>query len=559
MDVRRGPALPASARPGRGWNFGAARKGAVALLFATAIIPILGLVGLAVDYGIWNEAYSSLSLAASAAALNAAKVAASAKAQSDTNYNSEGVTAGKQWFLAELGQGSYAATAGTTPPVVAISINANIITATVSFTSSVNAVFGRLFRKATYPIAVTATATMSAGSYLEVVMMLDNSSSMDIGASPADMTTQMQQAPCDPSNEFTRTSSSSTYSQLSNQNYSLYQTTWQGGTYDGSIAYPITSGSLSFKVSTPSSSTTNIAYCNSTAPAGGTCAQVEQCPTAVNGYPAYAGPPCAFACHWDNSKAAGLGTDLWATARHNGITLRLDTVKNATNLVLKSMQSNNISSINNLSVGIYTFNTTVNPIYPGTSCTPKAFGCEAGSNWSTAISAVGLPPQSPSTYTDTGIQPVVAATGGVNDNTEIEEAMSTLANTYVTAAGNGATATTPLKVLFLITDGFEDDPTGPGYNGLRQAMPSSACTPFKTMGYTVYVIYTPYYPLMDQWYLQNGIPIAEGTGSDSISANLQACASNPNDYIAAPDQSALNNALLNFLTDALDGPATFTQ
>ncbi len=531
----------------------------MAVLFATMIIPIVGLVGLAIDYGIWNETYSSLFVAASSAALNAAKVAASAEAQADPNYLTEGQTAGQEWFLAELGQGSYAADSGTTLPTVKVSSSANVITAKVTYTSTVQSVFGRVFNQAQYPIAVNASATMSAGSYLEVILMLDNSSSMSLGATPADMTTLTKRSPCDISNEWTRTASSSTYSQLSQENYSEFQDNFQGTQYDGTLAYPVQDGTLKLYQATLASGSTGIPYCNSTTPAGGTCQQVEQCPNDVNGYAAYAGPPCAFACHWDSSKAAGLGTDLWALARKQGVTLRLDTVKNATNLVLTAMENNNISAINNLSVGIYTFNTTLNPIYPGTSCVPQTAGCEAGSNWSAAISAVGLPPQTSGTYTDTGIQPVVAATTGNNDNTEVEEAMKNLANNYVTAAGNGGSSTSPRKVLILITDGFEDDPTGPGESGLRQAMPSSMCTPFKTMGYTVYVIYTPYYPLMHEWYLANGVPIVEGTSNQSITYNLQACASSPNDYIAASNQSSLNSALLAFLTDALDAPATFTQ
>jgi hypothetical protein len=79
------------------------------------------------------------------------------------------------------------------------------------------------------------------------------------------------------------------------------------------------------------------------------------------------------------------------------------------------------------------------------------------------------------------------------------------------------------------------------------------------MGYTVYVIYTPYYPLMHQWYLANGVSIAEGSGENSIAYNLQACATNANDYIAASNQSSLNSALLAFLTNALNSPAIFTQ
>jgi len=537
--------------------FARARAGAVALLFATMIIPILGLVGLAIDFGIWNEADASLSVAASSAALNAAKTAAGALAQADSNYVTEGQTAGKLWFLAELGQGSYAADSGTAPATVKIATNGSMITATVTYPSTVNSIFGKMFTIARYPITVTAAATMSAGSYLEVVLMLDNSSSMGIGATTADMTKMMQQTPCFSSNEWTRTASSSKYNQVVRYDYSSFQYSYGGETYDGAEAYPVVSGSLTLKASVAPTATRPITYCDPTAVSNGLCPLVEQCPTNVNGYPAYAGAPCAFACHSDGTKAAGLGNDQWALARQNGVTLRLDTVKIAANLVLKAMQNNNISALNNLSVGIYTFNSTLNPIYPGTGCTPQAFGCEAGSDWATAISDVGLPPQTAGTTTDTGIQPPVPASSN-GQNTLVEEALSNLATNYVTAAGNGTSATSPRKVLFLITDGLEDVPNSTG-SGTQQALTSSSCQAFKNMGYTVYVVYTPYYPLMNITYLSSLVPIVEGTGPGTITSNLQACATNKNDYIAATDQSSLNSALLSFLTDALNTPATFTQ
>jgi len=547
------------ARAWRPRHSAGARRGAVSVLFATMIIPIVALVGLAIDYGMWNETYSSLSLAASAAALNAAKMAAGADAKGDTSYLTEGQTAGQQWFLAELGQGAYAADPnGLTPPTVTVTNVANVITATVTYTGTVNSIFGRIYRKALYPISVSATATMSSGSYLEVILMLDNSSSMGIGATVTDMNTLMSQSPCDQSNAFARTQSNSTYSQLSNDAYSEFQTSWQGGNYDGTMTQPVMDGTLTLKPATPSNPSVAIPFCYATTVANGTCQQEELCQNELNNYPAFAGPPCAFACHWDGNSVAGNGIDLWALARKKGVTLRLDTLKNATQKVLQAMQSNNMAT-NNLSVGIYTFNTSLTQVYP-TGCTPLAAGCEAGSSWSTAMSAVGLPPQTAGVYTDTGIQPPLAVTAGDNDNTAVEEAMSNLATKYVTAAGDGSTAAKPRKVLILITDGFEDDPLASyGINGLRQAMPASACAPFKTMGYTVYVIYTPYYPLMHAWYLQYGIPIVEGTGTGSITYNLTNCATNSNDFVTASNQSSLDTALLGFLTDALDSPATFTH
>jgi hypothetical protein len=280
----------------------------------------------------------------------------------------------------------------------------------------------------------------------------------------------------------------------------------------------------------------------------------------VTYYP-LAGPPCTFACHWDSTKAAGSGNDLWALARRNNIQLRFDLVKNATNTVLQQMATDNISTLNNLSVGIYTFNSTVTQIYPNpaTCGVSGSSTCEAGSQFATAESLVGSPPTYPATA-DTGIQPVIGGLTGNNDNTAFPEDMNSLYNTYVTKAGSGANAASPQKVLFLITDGFLDDP----YTSLRQAFQSSYCTQFKNAGYKVYVVYTPYYPVEHQAYFANDwAQYVEQTGSQSISYQLQACSSNTstNDsyYISAADQTSLTTALLSFLKNAEQSPARFTE
>jgi hypothetical protein len=254
---------------------------------------------------------------------------------------------------------------------------------------------------------------------------------------------------------------------------------------------------------------------------------------------------------------------MWHMARVQGVTTRLDVLKVATNQVLTAMQADNLGDVNNLSVGIYTFNAGLLPIYPGLNCTPKAFGCEAGSDFTTAIADVGAPPTPKSgIYTDTGIQPAVSAMANANnDDTAVQESMSYLAANYVTAAGDGSSATKPRKVLFLITDGVEDDP----YTGVRDAMPSSMCQTFKNMGYTVYVAYTTYYPVMHQFYLANMISWAEGTGSGSIAANLQACSSatDANNlstyYIEAENTAQLTAALNSFLTTALQASVRYTE
>jgi Flp pilus assembly protein TadG len=523
------------------------RRSAVAVLFATMAIPMLGLVGLAIDFGVWNETYATLALADSSAALNAVKTANAAYIKQDPNYIAEGNASGKQWFTVELGQGLNFSGLTQTSFSANVVKNGTSFTATVTYSGTVKSVLGRLFNFATYPINVTEAATIQTAPYLEVVMMLDNSASMQIGATNADMQTLMQYSPCDLSNEYT--ASGAAYTNQSLVDYGDYQYVWNGVKYDGALTTPMTyynNGSLVTATATASYSTTYV--------------KTQTCPN-YNNKAAFAGAPCAFACHWDNSVAAGLGNDLWHMARVKGVTTRLDVLKQATNQVLSTMQADNLANVNNLSVGIYTFDTGVTQVYPAAGCTPKAFGCEAGSDFTTAMEDVGSAPKPGSgVYTDTGIQPAVALRSGNNDDTAVQESMATLASTYVTAAGNGGTATTPRKVLFLITDGVEDDPN----TGARDAMPSSICQTFKSMGYTVYVVYTTYYPVMHQFYLAYMTSWAEGA-NDQITANLQACSSatNANNlstyYIEAQNSTQLTAALSNFLNSALQASVRFTQ
>ena len=534
--------------PRRSWR--SDRRGAVAVITAVVMVVMLGLVGLAIDMGVLYQIDSTVSLAANSAAMNALKIAATAEEAGDLNYLAEGIAAGNAWFDAALG--AHAAAFDTTRPhaaTVALT-GSTTISAKVKYSGWIESIFGRLFNVLSYPIDIEVDASISTTPYLEILFMLDNSSSMDIGATNADIAKLSTLSPCDPSNANYGTSTvASTWTNASADNYSDYSCS-NGGQYDGATPCPVAAGApLTFATFTPD---TGERVPVST---GQTCKGLL--PAQSNGMVPLPGPPCAFACHWTNKASTdprGGTADLFGMARRNGVTLRFDLLKNATNGVLRQMQSDNLS-FNNLSVGIYAFNTAVTEVYPA-GCSPHAFGCEAGSDFTAAQALVGTPPTLPA-IADTGISPVVGLLniGPTNDDTAFPEAMNTLAGTYVTPAGNGTTAASPRKVLFLVTDGFEDDPN----TGARQAFDPSRCAQFKDLGYTVFVVYTPYYPLMHVAYLSSWIPIVEGSGPASLAYNLQACSSGPGDYVSATDQASLSAALLNFLKQAETSVITFTR
>jgi Flp pilus assembly protein TadG len=549
-----------------GADLARARRGVTIVLFAAGAFPMVALAGLAVDYGIWNQANSGLTLAANVAALTAVKVAANAQLANDGNFQTEGVAAGRQWFQAEVGSWTQTMV-GTTPVTIAMTgqnqglvvtvtwqSDTATMVANVSYNGTVGSIFGALFGKNVYGVSGGATAQVAMAPFVDVEIMLDNSASMEIGATESDIATLQSLTPCGLVRPGT-TSPGAVYPGAANnrnamdQNYSTYQ---YGG-YDGSLTTPFPAGApltVSSYVEIAADSNGNVP--NNLGPS---CK--GELPVTSNGQYPTAGPPCAFACHYDTSAPAGEGNDYYALARStigksNQVTLRFDLVKAAVNQVISAMRTDNISTINNLNVGIFTFDNALTQVYPIPGCQPGTLACAAGNDWAAAESAVGAPP-TVANGPDTGIQPVGGTSG--NGDTDFHDSMATLL-TYMSSAGNGTTALTPRKVLFIVTDGLVDYESGGNrtYGGVS----ADDCTQFKNLGFTVYVVYTPYYPVMNYFYLDYIKAYTEPTATGTVATSLQACASAPGDYLSASNGPTLDAALQLFLRSAIKAPARFT-
>jgi hypothetical protein len=169
----------------------ASSRASVSVLFGISSVPIIGLLGLAVDIGIWNQSNATLSVAANVAAMTAAKVAVNAQLAGDPNAVAEGEIAGKQWFLTQIGSASNVGVLGVTLPQGGASVTvtgAATMTATVQYTASVRSIFGNYVAHiGSYPVDGQATAQIASSPYLNVEILLDDSGSMEIGASNSDI------------------------------------------------------------------------------------------------------------------------------------------------------------------------------------------------------------------------------------------------------------------------------------------------------------------------------------------------------------------------------------
>ncbi len=371
-------------------------------------------------------------------------------------------------------------------------------------------------------------AAAAAAPYLDVELLLDNSASMEIGATPADIATMLQLTPCAPSNASFGGRHHMGGGSMSGQSYAVYTCASGDQVYDGPGTCPIPAlPPYHFTTFVPGRMAPS---CEGYLPRN-----------PVTGMYPSAGAPCAFACHWNLTRPAGTGDDFYGLARAtigrpNQITLRFDQVKRAVHRLITDMREDDLPS-HNLKLGIFTFDAALTRVYP-----PQG---EAGDDWQAALAAVGLPPTAPGTP-DTGIQPYGGGNGG---GTDFPRAMTALSGGVLTQAGDGAGPAQPRKVLVLITDGLQDGPS----RDMRGLDPTY-CRQFKNLGYVIYVVHMPYYPLMNPFYLQNVKSVVEGTGPDSTTASLKACASDPTrDYAEVTEQGALDAALTRFFRQAVSG------
>ena len=504
------------------------RRAAVALIFSLMLMPLLLVVALAIDFGFYVQAKAQLNLAADAAAMQAVRSAVIMYqgGSSTAGAITAGQRAGRQWFAAQVGT---IGTATVVPNSLSVGLTYdptnNGFSATVSYAASVATRVGSFMTPA-WNVANTANA-QSGYNHLEIVMMLDNSSSMQIGATYSDQQHLMQLTACGNWTE----------------PYSHYQCGTANGTYaamGGQIACPLPAPAgypfSRFPIIPLGSDAQNPQSCAGITPTFPNNPNITMSAT-MN-------MPCMFACHSDTSKPAGTGNDYYGIARStigsaNPITLRFDLLKIATNQVLNMMATTYLVS-QSLSVGIFTFNTMLNRVYPASG--------EAGADFPAAMAAVGSPPTQPN-QPDTGIQP--ESLYSQFSNTNFAGAMDTLAQT-VTASGNGAAAATPRKVLFLVTDGFQDYNSHADFGAFNVAK----CTVFKNMGYQIYVIYTPAYPLMwTSWYDWAGAPVTSG----AVEQALRDCSSGTSFYIQASDGPGLNAAMRTFLLSALNAPSRLVR
>jgi Flp pilus assembly protein TadG len=460
------------------------RRGNVAMMYAL-VAPILVFGGgAAVDYGRAAQIHTKLNAAADAAAL-AALTPSMLQQSSDVAQ-----TAATNMFNGLIdsipGLTTNATQVSVTVTTDPISLKRNV---SLIYSSSVNTIFAQVLGKSTLPIGGMSQASAQAPPNIDFYVLLDNSPSMALPATSAAIT-QMEGL---------------TSKNAGGCAFACHQA--DTGTDQTDTVYnPCADGTSPTVTATVNSTKYTSAFCDTT--------------------------------------KHGAQLDNYALARKNKITLRLDELNSGVSTLLQtastSAQSStfatppvyrfSIYSMDNLwKIGLSQFMPlTVNYISGWTSASASFGVMEMYSNNNTCGNAA-------CSAACTGSTKPACVNGDVGTN--YDDSLGTLSKaSSIPNPGNGTNQSgdTPQEVLFIVTDGVEDEQSGsrrleqtindlagdPSASPYGNVKGTNWCTTIKTRGIKIAVLYTDYLRVpANSWYLNHVDPFQPQIGAD-----LQACA-----------------------------------
>jgi Flp pilus assembly protein TadG len=223
---------------------------------------------------------------------------------------------------------------------------------------------------------------------------------------------------------------------------------------------------------------------------------------------------CAFACHESDPSADNLGNpggvDNYTLAQELDVVTRMQNLASATQSLMTTASATETANNATYEMGIYTFNGSgLNTIQLLTSNLANA-----------QVSAGNI------NVLEVYSNNYLTKTNNNNDtDTNFETAMSQI-NTIMPAPGTGAANSTPQEVLFIVSDGVDDEVSSTcsqTLDGTRCQQPFNTtwCTTVKNRGIMIAVLYTVYLPLpTNSWYNSWIAPF-----QSLISPNMESCAS----------------------------------
>jgi len=162
-------------------RFRRSKSGSAVPLFGLALIPIIYAAGAAVDYSLANKAKAKLDAIADTASLAAVNLQAMSSSDASAQAAAQNV---------------FNALAGNVPNVTVSKVSVTIAdgmerTATVNYTATTPTLFMGMIGMSSMTLSGQATAESGVSTYIDFYLLLDNTPSMGVGATPADVATMV--------------------------------------------------------------------------------------------------------------------------------------------------------------------------------------------------------------------------------------------------------------------------------------------------------------------------------------------------------------------------------
>jgi len=172
------------------------RSGNFGMLTALLMVPLIGSAGMAIDYGHAMSLRTQLYAAADAAAVGAISQKSNAVTQAMTMSGDGTLTVGqtdaRSIFMSQM-QGEL--TASNVNVDIQVNKVSNQLNSQVTFSASIPTTFMQIFGRNTIDISGTANAVFQTAAFMNFYILLDNTPSMGVGATPTDVATMEKKTP----------------------------------------------------------------------------------------------------------------------------------------------------------------------------------------------------------------------------------------------------------------------------------------------------------------------------------------------------------------------------
>ena len=173
-------------------RFRSDQRGNIAAIFVIALLPVLSAIGCAIDYSRAAQIRSKLQAAADAASVGSiAKTSPAFIAAGSMTVDGPipaGATDASNIFVGNM-TGVTGYTLNSVSPVVTKS--GGTVTSVVQFSANIATMFLGVMGKSEINVTGTSTSTANMPLFIDFYLLLDNSPSMGVGATPADVATMV--------------------------------------------------------------------------------------------------------------------------------------------------------------------------------------------------------------------------------------------------------------------------------------------------------------------------------------------------------------------------------